>query len=253
MSDFLKKRTTVTSRIEKVKALEPPTMTFCLEPPFKPSAFLPYKLKTAKEIFFYDFPNETLGQRFDKVSYKMGIDFTIMYSLSELNGGSDEGLLHEQNPSFDVIPIQTFYIGTCYKVQPRFYITSMPFELYLYLNVNSTVDEIDKPSKLIIYLSSNNTWQSIVTSDWPRTTVSKLELEIGSSSYYLAEHSEQLFNQGIENSEECFKTHIESSSCNKCQFASVADLPMCNTSQEAQCGIQVGIEHNLWTKCNIKK
>ena len=121
MSDFFKKRTTVTSRLEKVKALEPPTMTFCLEPPLKPSAFSPYKLKTAKEILNYDSPNETLGQRFDKVSYKMGTDFTIVYNLTALNGRSDEGLLLETNGSFDVLPIQTNYLGTCYKVQPQIY------------------------------------------------------------------------------------------------------------------------------------
>ena len=162
MNDFFKKRTTVTSRLEKVKALEPPTMTFCLEPPFKSSAFLPYKLTKAADILYHDFPNETLGQRFDTVSYKIGFDFNIAYNLIALNGGpgSNEGFLQETNHLFDVQPIQTIHLGTCYKVQPIFSITSVPFQLELYFNVNSTLDKNDKPSKLIIYLTSNNTWQA---------------------------------------------------------------------------------------------
>ena len=37
MSDFLLRRTTVTSRIEQVSELDPPTLTICMDPPFKVS------------------------------------------------------------------------------------------------------------------------------------------------------------------------------------------------------------------------
>ena len=45
-----------------------------MDPPFKTSAFVPYKLKYSMDILRQDFPNETLEQRYGKVSYKMGAD-----------------------------------------------------------------------------------------------------------------------------------------------------------------------------------
>ena len=88
MSDFFRRRTTIASRREEVKTLEPPTFTICLDPPFKASKYLGYKLNTPADILFNDFPNETIGQRLDKVSFHMGTDFHLSYNV-ELNGESD--------------------------------------------------------------------------------------------------------------------------------------------------------------------
>ena len=120
MSDFFKRRTTIADRREKVKALEPPTFTICLYPPFKASKYSAYNLSTPPEIFFYDFPNETLAQRFDKVGFHLGTDFHISY-LIELNGesqiwGQPQQLLKDDK-YFTVLPIQTFWHGTCTKIQ----------------------------------------------------------------------------------------------------------------------------------------
>mgnify|MGYP002044766757 CR=1 FL=1 len=46
---------------------------------------------------------------------------------------------------------------------------------------------------------------------------------------------------------------MENSNCTLCQFVSVANLPMCNTSQEFECIFNETIKQNLWTKCNEKK
>ena len=73
-------------------------MTICIDPPFKTSAFVPYKSKYTMDILRQDFPNETLEQRYDKVSYKMGADFKIDYDLISLNGNSDRGNLYKNNP-----------------------------------------------------------------------------------------------------------------------------------------------------------
>ena len=82
---------------EEVKALELPTFTICLDPPFKASQYLGCKLNTPEKIFLHDFPNETLGQRIHKVSFHMGTDFNISYNIS-LNGKYDQGrLLHLKN------------------------------------------------------------------------------------------------------------------------------------------------------------
>ena len=121
MRDFFRRRTTIASRREEVKALEPPTFTICLNPPFKASEYSGYKLNTPEDIFWNDFPNETLGQRFDKVSFKLGTDFNLSYNI-ELKGETDQGWLPllKNDKYFEVLPIQTFFHGTCTKVQPRF-------------------------------------------------------------------------------------------------------------------------------------
>ena len=49
MSDFLLRRTTVTSRIEQVNELDPPTLTICIDPPFKISLAKKYNLKVISD------------------------------------------------------------------------------------------------------------------------------------------------------------------------------------------------------------
>ena len=47
MEDFIQGRTTITSRLEKVNFLEPPTLTLCFDPPFKLSIFEKYGVNEA--------------------------------------------------------------------------------------------------------------------------------------------------------------------------------------------------------------
>ena len=133
-------------------------------------------------------------------------------------------------------------------MQPKFFFlitsSSLPFYLYLHLNLVSSLESVDEPSKIIVYLmTSNNTWQGIATSDWPRTTSSKVELE--SSNYYLAQETEYQFDQDLDNSEDCWKTHLETSNCTLCQFASFANLPRCKSSQEFDCIFNGSVYHYL--------
>ena len=257
MSDFFKRRTTIADRREKVKALEPPTFTICLYPPFKASKYSGYNLTSPPEIFWFDFPNETLAQRFDKVSFHLGTDFHISY-LIELNGesliwGQPQQLINDDK-YFTVLPIQTFWHGTCSKIQPKFTIISERFSLWLYLNLDSGLERSDEPSKFIIYMTSNNTWQSIANTNFGRSTPSKVELDVRSYNYYMAQTIEYLFDEGLENSEACWKTHLKKSNCTLCQPFYLADLPMCNTSQEVYCISNVVDKHNnLEEICNEKK
>ena len=258
MSDFFKRRLTIASIREEVKALEPPTFTICLDPPFKASEYLGYKLNTPEDIFWNDFPNETLAQRFDKVSFKFGNDFHISYKYIKLNDEEyfDHVWLHhlKDDKYFEVLQIQTYFHGTCTKIQPRFSIISEPFAFWLQLNLDSSLEINDEPSKFIIYMTSNNTWQGIATSNFPRTTPSKVELELRSANHYVAQTIEYLFDQGLDNSEDCWKTHLENSNCTTlCQYFSVSNLPMCNTSQEVNCIENEAHKHNLWKMCNENK
>ena len=86
MSDFIKGRTTVTSRIEKVESLEPPTVTICLNPPYKPSKLISFGLDEIN-ILLLDvygkelFRNQTAEEILDLFGYKLGRDFRINMQL----------------------------------------------------------------------------------------------------------------------------------------------------------------------------
>ena len=84
MGDFITDRTTTTSRFEEVNQLEFPTVTFCINPPQKPSVAKKFGLQSAMAIhhsFDYginDIPNTTLPERIDDISYILNRDFEIL-------------------------------------------------------------------------------------------------------------------------------------------------------------------------------
>ena len=61
MSDYIKGRTTVTSRFEEVEYLEPPTITLCMHPLFKPTKMAASGLTDQYDVLFTDFTNDTGG------------------------------------------------------------------------------------------------------------------------------------------------------------------------------------------------
>ena len=73
MTDFIKGRTTMTSRIEEVKSLEPPTVTICFYPPYKPSE--------PNSLAIIDPLNTPFEDRINSMSYKLGQDLSINLTL----------------------------------------------------------------------------------------------------------------------------------------------------------------------------
>ena len=70
----------------------------------------------------------------------------------------------------------------------------------------------------------------------------------------MAQTIEYLYDEGLENSEDCWKTHLKNSNCTLCQPYSLANLPMCNTSQEVTCIWNASDKkNNLEEICNAKK
>ena len=260
MSDFFKRRTTITSQIEGVKELEPPTFTICLDPPFKTSKLLPYDVLYTYNIFHTEWRDEntTLGDLITKASYELDQDIQIKLELIyDSNSYSiplkTMGAIKVGNKELELLPIQTYAHGTCYKIQPKFKIAIVPFMFYLEFKVSPNLKESDQPSKFIVYLTSHNTWQGITTGSWPQKSPSKVELDFNSGNYYQVESSEHLFNKGVESSEDCWKSYIEKSNCpQKCRFASFVDLPMCISNEEVDCIYDYADKLNLWTRCNLK-
>ena len=260
MSDYIKGRTTVSSRFEEVDSFEPPTVTVCMFPPYQPTKMSLYGLEDEANVIFQDFVNQTLENRMNFLGYLLERDFTIEMSLylgdegmENLSKNVEVGVMQFDNMPIRVQAIYSQVYGVCYKIQPSFAVSSH-FWQNLQISVNSSLKTEDRPLKAIMYLTSNNTWQGITTSDWPQFTPSKIELDIGNGYFMQLKPTEYLFSHGVENSEECWKKHILKSKCAiKCKYASFTDLPMCKSSQEAICIAFNGEMGDPWNDCNSRK
>ena len=251
MSDYVKGRTTITSRTEKVSELEPPTMTLCLDPALKTSVAQEFGFSIDDDLFYKDVPTLPFPQRFEKLSYILNQDFELAMDLNYHDSTEViEGIVTIDDQPFEIDHIQTMGHGTCIKIQPQFVINS-PLTIGLYVKFLD-MNESDKPKQLTIYLTSNNTWQSIVTNEWPQFSPTKISIDINSYHFISAKPKEYLFHQGIESSEDCWSKSIQDFNCTtKCQFASIADLPLCETIEEVECILNQA--ENLFTICNQKK
>ena len=112
-----------------------------------------------------------------------------------------------------------------------------------------------------MYLTSNNSWQGITSGDWPQYTPTKIELDCKEKGYaYMntIKVSEQLFVEGVDDSDQCWAEEIKSGSCPvQCMFVNFAGnaskLPTCQTIEEVTCIIDEATRQKSFTKCNQKK
>ena len=259
MTDYFKRNMIVTSRIEEVDVLEPPTFTICIDPPFKTSVAAKYDYADQADIFRKDVPKTSFADRFTNLSYILNQDYDIHLTLHESihNEGKVrlvDGTNMIRGKKYQVQPIMTWAHGICSKVQPEFQVTKVPFHTHLFLEPKGSLQDMDQPRKFIIYLTSNNTWQGIVNHIWPQYNPSILTINPKSSYYMIAKKTEYLFDEGVESSEDCWMKYIESFKCkNKCRYATFVDLPLCNTSEEVQCMMEEGAKYIVYTICNKKR
>ena len=82
MSDFIKGRTTVTSRIEKVESLEPPTVTVCFYPPYKPSKLIALGITDPTDPIYSKDSNTSFEERINSLSYSLGKDLSMNLTLT---------------------------------------------------------------------------------------------------------------------------------------------------------------------------
>ena len=178
MTDFLLRRTTVTSRIEQVSELDPPTLTICIDPPFKISLAKKYNFSNQFNIFFKDYNDSTYQERFEKLSYILNQDFQINLKVIDTNIESSIettlGQVNIKNLSFQVFGILTKFHGRCYTIEPKFTVKNIPFEMLFSIQPNSTLVE-DYPRKYFVYLTSKDDWHGIVTNDWPQYNPTKAQ------------------------------------------------------------------------------
>ena len=181
MSDYLKSRTTEAKQTDvPTTVLEPPTLTICLNPSLKTSVAkeLGVTSNDKEDFLFKNIP-------FKEIGYVLNRDYEIELGYGDQSDSwvyekvkLYEGTLTISNKEFFVESIQTLVHGLCYKIQPKFQIRKVPFSVRIFVKINSTLKEIDRPQKMILFLTSNNTWQGIVGSDWPHFEPTKLTIGI---------------------------------------------------------------------------
>ena len=159
---------------------------------------------------------------------------------------------------FRVDPILTWEHGKCTKVQPLFSISRSQYTRIQYsIKFNSSLLEEDKPQEVIIYFTSNDTWQGVTDALWPQFKPSKatLKVDFDSNNWYTARTKEILHNEGVEDSEKCWLKQIQDFNCTiRCQFVNyTSTLPMCITRDQIRCMIDEIDRKNLWGICNQKK
>ena len=264
MTDFTSGRTAVTSRFEKVKALEPPTLTVCVNPRFKLTVAQDYGMKHSwsQMIPASNTNNETTyGARFSKLSYILNHDYEIKIAITtdETRKNAtfftlDLGINSIKNRDFEVKEIQTGLHGTCVVIIPKFMITKTPFGWELFFIPSSNLEEKNMISKFIIYLTSNDSWHSLIPAEWPLYNPTVLKVDQRSYYYYPGKVTEYLYAQGTQNTENCMTESIKKSDCPvKCSVGSLADLPKCNTSEEVDCIWTSTSTLEGITRCNRKK
>lgn len=260
MTDYFKRNMIVSSRIEEVDVLEPPTITICTDPPFKTSVATKYNYSDQKDIFSKDVPGTIYAERFANLSYILNQDYAIQMSLHESPTCCEQktklvdgtNMIHGRK--YEVRPIMTWAHGICSKIQPEFPVTKVPFHTHLFLEPSANLQVSDQPRNYIIYLTSNNTWQGIVNHIWPQYNPSILTIKPKSSYYMIAKKTEYLFDEGVESSKDCWMKYIEDFNCTtKCRYASFVDLPLCQTAEEVRCMMEEGAKYLVYTVCNKKR
>ena len=260
--DFLEKRTTVTTKFEEVEALEFPTLTFCIHPGGKTSVAHEFGLTNFAEIFLKETStNLTLPQRFTKLSYTLNQDFEIAvrtWHSNNTNLNLRPGLtslpFKKTWLKFDTQPIRTYFMGTCYKVQPLFDVRNtinLYFEITLKVN-----DSIDRPKGIYLYFTSNETWNGIPVQRWPRYHPTKLHLSFKSDFNKIFWRSvHQKFQSGVNNTSECLNESLQkyenmNNISQYCQFFSDGfDLPPCHNSKDLLKTFRMTLSKQWYSEC----
>ena len=232
---YISGRTTITSKVEVASTLEFPTVTLCMQPGTKKSVQQKYNLTDPSMGYHVDVPNMTIGEVMEEQSYILNQDLHLKINdaLTQL------GL---NNHSY-IDTVVTSKKGICYKISVLHEITSSMIPYYLDLQVILDSKLNEKPEKVLLYLTSNNTWNGIANSWWPQYKPSMIGIEFKySASFDFEEKSvisikpiEHHFREGSEDMGKC-ATNVLGQTCNKlCKVISTINAPFCNTTEEYQC------------------
>ena len=132
----------------------------------------------------------------------------------------------------------------------------VPFAYELNIKINLDVDENDAVSKFFIFLTSNSSWHSVASSEWPQYNPTVLEFKLSRHRYYYpAKTIEYLYASGIEDSIACWTESIKKLNQCRVKFSvgSLADLPLCNNAADDICIWRNSGQRRFLTTCNQRK
>ena len=154
MRDYIAGRTTTTSRLEQVTESDFPTITICMDPPFKPSVVSKYGFQTLGEVVINDVPNATLLEKLEALSYMLNLDFSMkITSATNYKGEFREvNLKIGENKLFFIEPVITFLQGICYKLAPKFQVLENEWvTIGFHIQFKSREENQDQPSHFFLF------------------------------------------------------------------------------------------------------
>ena len=253
MNDYIKKRTTLTTRFEMPDEMEFPTMTICMRKGMKKSVKDKYEFSENFDFWLnsYGPQNNTLSETFEDLSFILNRDFAVGISqfltLKEVN--LTLGINFVQNPfsngsfdSYSVESLRTAYYGTCYKIQPInsgtwFKDYWVRIRVSLIIDIDNLKNQNDRPKTFDLYLTSNKTWHGIVRNNWKRFKPTRKLMKFGKQNVMSIRTEEIIYKEGIENSTSCYIDElIKTANCPfMCDLFHAQGLPDCNTFEELKC------------------
>ena len=255
LSDFIKDRSTITSRFEKASVLEPPTVTICMSIPLKPSVSMSYNFTSQYDIFFQEEPkNVTLPQRFENLGYLLNRDYQIrIITKTWKEIYLQEGLNDFEGYKYEAMKLKTAFNGVCYKVQPLFEMLKVPYKFYFAIKLNDSLLKMDKPEGILVYLTSNDSWQGISTTRWPQYKPSTFRVDLQSKITTInLKTTENIFLKGVKSTEKCLRKFMESTNCTeKCHLQTLNGIPQCLRGKDWDC-IFYQVDSNVWSECSMK-
>lgn len=204
VTDFAKGLSTVTTSFEYPESFEPPTITICFDEAFKTSAATRYGINST-----FDLVHPKTMFPYDEVVYKLDRDFEIV--LGEFGPGPS---LHKGLNEYDnemgifVDFVQTAFYARCTKLTPNFELQSGPTFEYIHVQVILKADlkDEDRPTGLKMYLTSNDSWLSILGDQWNAFQPSVLKMDFKETYNmqlaYLSP-SKLLFKHGVASQAKC--------------------------------------------------
>ena len=241
---YIKERHTLANGFIKAKALEFPTTTLCMAPGQKTSIGWKYGLNYYDEIYMKDFLNSTLMERYNESSYELGRDFNIILngnphaevSLGDVQFHGDSSYGEMSNGTFKVVEVRTLSLGKCYAFIPQFEV-KRSFGIDFAIKMNTSLESIDIPEGVQIFLTSNKTWANVADQMWPQILTSskflRFEFHYSELIINLVEH---YFKEGNDDITGCLTDLAKKVDCPvKCHILSSVDLPLCNSSKDLRC------------------
>ena len=253
LDDFIKDRTTITTRFSQSQSIELPTITFCMSPAQKTSVATAFGFQTFDDWQTTEIPGTTIDQRIQNLSYILNQDFQLNLSEVRLKVGINE----VDGSKYEVKPIFTWSEGICYKIQPKFELTEnrIPWKARFEITFTDKLKKIDIPKEATVFLTSNTSWHGIVAETWPQFRPTEINLDLSNKEYLkyvlLSRTTQMIFQQGVASTEDCFWAEVLKTKCPKKCIVYFEEKPKCQTIEEWQC-IKSQWSNDVWTKCLYK-